>query len=254
MVPNESKGRVAMNRVALITGAARRVGAAIAHTLHTAGFNIVLHYRTSAEAAHALCETLEAARPDSAITLEADLLNLESLPILVEQATTAWGRLDCLINNASTFYQTPLAQATLAQWDDLIGTNVRAPYFLSQAAAPWLRSTQGCIVNIVDIYAERPLTGHSIYGIGKAGLVMLTKALAQELGPLVRVNAVAPGIVLWPEQPISESYKTYLLARTTLGRAGSTLEVAQAVRFLVQDATYTSGHVLTVDGGRSVGH
>ena len=236
--------------VALVTGAAHRVGATIARVLHSAGMNVVLHYRSSEGAAHTLRDELEAIRPHSAITLFAELLDYNSLPSLVEQAVAAWGRLDCLVNNASTFYPTPVAQTTAAQWDDLIGTNLRAPYFLSQAAAPWLSIAAGCIVNIVDIYAERPLKGHPVYSIAKAGLVMLTKTLAQELGPQVRVNAVAPGIVLWPEQPVSDLYKNNLVARTALQRLGSPAEVARAVRFLVQEATYTSGHVLTVDGGR----
>ncbi|CAK0744630.1 pteridine reductase [Gammaproteobacteria bacterium] len=241
-----------MPQTALITGAAHRVGAAIARALHGAGMNVVLHYRSSAEAVRSLCEELETARPDSVVTLQADLLAFDNLSALVDQTVAAWGRLDCLVNNASTFYPTPLEQATAPQWDDLLGTNLRAPFFLSQAAAPWLRITGGNIVNIVDIYAERPLKDHPIYSIAKAGLTMLTKALARELGPQVRVNAVAPGTILWPERPVSDTYKTNLLARTTLNRLGSPTEVARAVLFLVQSATYTSGHILTVDGGRSL--
>jgi len=240
-----------MSQTALITGAAHRVGAAIARTLHNAGMNVVLHYRSSADAMHSLCDELEAARPGSVVALQADLLS-DDLPRLVEQAVAAWGRLDCLVNNASTFYPTPLGQATATQWDDLLGTNLRAPFFLSQAAAPWLRITGGSIVNIVDIYAERPLRDHPIYSIAKAGLTMLTKTLARELGPEVRVNAVAPGTILWPEQPVSDAYKANLLGRTALERLGSPIEVARAVLFLVQSATYTSGHILTVDGGRSL--
>ncbi|CAK0781733.1 pteridine reductase [Gammaproteobacteria bacterium] len=241
-----------MAQTALITGAAQRVGAAIARTLHDAGMNVVLHYRSSVAAVHSLRDELEALRPDSVITLQADLLAFEGLPSLMDQAVAAWGRLDCLVNNASTFYPTPLGQVSAAQWDDLLGTNLRAPFFLSQAAAPWLRTTGGCIVNIVDIYAERPLKDHPVYSIAKAGLTMLTKTLARELAPEVRVNAVAPGTILWPERPVSDTYKTNLLARTALQRLGSPAEIARAVLFLVQNATYTSGHILTVDGGRSL--
>ncbi len=236
--------------VVLITGAARRVGAVIARTLHAAGMNVVLHYRSSADEARALRDELVAARTHSAITLQADLLDFDHLPALVEQAAASWGRLDCLVNNASSFYPTAVTGTSAAAWDDLMGTNLRAPYILSAAATPWLRIARGCIVNIVDIYAERPLKGYPVYSIAKAGLAMLTKALAQELGPEIRVNAVAPGIILWPDQAINDGYKDGLLGRTALRRIGSPLEIAQAVRFLVREATYTSGHILNVDGGR----
>ena len=236
----------------VITGAARRVGASIARVLHGAGMNILLHYRSSAEAAQLLRDELEAVRPNSVQILQADLRDLASLPKMIERAAAQWGQLTGLVNNASTFYPTPLGTVTTQAWDDLIGTNLQSPFFLSQAALPWLRASRGCIVNLVDIYADRPLKNHSVYNIAKAGLVMLTKTLAQEYGPEVRVNAVAPGAILWPEQPIDPAYQANRLERTALQRLGSPLEVAQAVRFLIQDAPYTTGHVLTVDGGRSV--
>lgn len=241
-----------MPQVALITGAAHRVGAAIVRTLHHAGMNIALHYRSSEDEAYSLRDELEITRPNSVETFHADLLDFDGFPALLERTIAKWGRLDCLVNNASTFYPTPFGQTTAAQWDDLLGTNLRAPFFLAQAATPWLRATEGCIVNIVDIYAERPLKDYPVYSVAKAGLVMLTKSLAQELGPQIRVNAIAPGTVLWPEHPVNDAYKSNLLARTVLGRLGSPNEIARAVLFLAQEASYTTGHILTVDGGRSV--
>lgn len=239
-----------MVQTALITGAARRVGANIARVLHQAGLNIVLHYRSSAAEAHKLRDELEAIRANSVYLVQADLLAFDKLPNFIEQVVNLWGSLDCLINNASTFYPTPVGTVTAAHWDDLLGTNLRAPFFLSQAAAPWLTINAGCIVNIVDIYGERPLKDYAVYSIAKAGLVMLTKSLAQELAPNIRVNAVAPGSILWPEHAVTDSYKTNLISRAALKRIGSPSEVAKAVLFLIQNAHYTTGHILTVDGGR----
>jgi pteridine reductase len=238
-------------KVVLITGAAHRIGATTARMLHAAGMNIVLHYRSSRDAAAALQTELNAQRPDSVTLLQADLHETAQLARLVEQAMAAWGRLDVLINNASTFYPTPIGSVTEQQWDDLIGTNLKAPFFLSQAAAPHLRQQQGCIVNIVDIHAERPLKGFPVYSMAKAGLVMMTKSLACELGPEVRVNAVAPGAILWPEH-LDEAGKEKIISRTFLKRQGSPEDIARAIRYLINEAGYMSGQVLTVDGGRSL--
>jgi pteridine reductase len=238
-------------KVVLITGAAHRIGATTARMLHEAGMNIALHYRSSRDAAETLQAELQARRPDSVALLQADLHETAQLARLVEQAVAVWGRLDVLINNASTFYPTPLGSVTEEQWDDLIGTNLKAPFFLSQAAAPFLRQQQGCIVNIVDIHAERPLKRFPVYSMAKAGLVMMTKSLACELGPEVRVNAVAPGAILWPEH-LDEAGKEKIISRTFLKRQGSPEDIARAIRYLINEAGYMSGQVLTVDGGRSL--
>ncbi len=239
-------------QVALITGGAHRIGAHIARTLHGAGVNLVLHYRNSQASAEIVAQQLNGQRAESVVLVQGDLDDLQRLPHLVDEAAAVWGRLDALINNASTFYPTPLGGVTAEQWQDLLGANLRAPFFLSQAAAPFLRATQGCIVNIADIHAERPLKNHPVYSIAKAGLVMLTKALACELGPEVRVNAVAPGAILWPEHGLDEATRQRIVARTFLKRQGEPGDVAHAVLFLLRDAGYMTGQVLTVDGGRSV--
>lgn len=239
------------NKVVLITGAAHRLGATTARMLHAEGMNILLHYRHSRDAAEALQMELNDIRPDSVKLLQADLHDTPSLPGLIEDAVKAWDRLDVLINNASSFYPTPIGSVTEAQWDDLIGSNLKAPLFLSQAAAPYLRQHQGCIVSIVDIHAERPLKEFPVYSMAKAGLVMLTKSLACELGPEVRVNAVAPGAILWPEN-LGEAEKEKIISRTFLKRQGTPEDIARAILYLVRDAGYVSGQVLTVDGGRSL--
>lgn len=241
-----------MAQVALITGAAHRVGATIARTLHGAGLNVVLHYRHSSDAASALASELNSQRADSATLVAGDLLDMAGLASLVERATNPWGRLDCLVNNASSFYATPIGTVTQAQWDDLLGTNLRAPFFLAQAAVPWLQAAAGSIINIVDIHGDRPMKDRPLYSIAKAGLIMLTKSLARELAPQIRVNGVAPGAILWPTSPVSDSYKADILNRTALKRLGSPQDIAQAVLFLARDAHYTTGHILTVDGGRSL--
>ncbi len=239
-------------RVVLITGGAHRIGAHTARTLHAEGANLVLHYRSSRNAAHALQSELNQDRTDSVVLVCADLLDEATLPALISDAHSAWKRLDVLINNASTFYPTPMGKATPQQWEDLFGSNLKAPFFLAQAAAPHLRAHRGCIVNIVDIHADRPLKRHPIYSMAKAGLVMLTKALACELGPEIRVNAVAPGAILWPETDMDEVTKQRIINRTFLKRQGSPEHIARAVLYLIRDAEYTSGQVLTVDGGRSL--
>jgi pteridine reductase len=236
---------------ALITGAAKRVGAQIARTLHAAGYDLALHYRHSAKAMHALCDELEAQRKGSTLAIAADLADDLALPDVVGAAADRYGRLDVLVNNASAFYPTPVGETTAAQWDELFAGNARAPFFLSQLAAPHLRQTHGSIVNLADIYAERPLRGHSVYCMAKAALLMLTQSLALELAPAVRVNAVAPGAVLWPDDKPPAEQKQ-LLARTPLARAGTPQDVADAVLWLARDARYTTGQIIRVDGGRAL--
>jgi len=240
--------------VALITGAAHRIGAEIAHTLHGAGMNVALHYRGSQQAAQTLAAELNRARPDSAALLQADLSDPATLAPLVEAAAARWGRLDALINNASTFYPSAVGTVTLAQWHDLMDVNLRAPFFLAQAATQLLGRNRGCIVNIADIHAEQPLKGYPVYCMAKAGLVMMTRALARELGPGIRVNAVAPGAILLPEQGLDPAEQDSILARTALKRQGSPKDIASTVLFLVRDAKYITGQVLSVDGGRSLGY
>jgi pteridine reductase len=236
----------------LITGAAYRVGATVASFLHARGANIVLHYRSSKDKAEALQKELQQQRNNSVAIVQADLHDINTLPNLIKAATSEWGQLDVLINNASSFYKTELPKVTEEQWDDLIGTNMKAPFFLSQSAAEQLKKQSGCIINIVDIHAERPLKAHPVYSMAKAGLVMMTKALAGELGPDIRVNAIAPGAILWPEQELDKETKEKIISRTFLKRRGDPNDIANAVLFLIQDAGYMSGQVLTVDGGRSL--
>jgi pteridine reductase len=238
--------------VVLITGAARRVGAQIARMLHGAGYDLALHYRHSRAEMDALCADLNATRAVSTHTIQADLADVEKSPRIVEDCIARFGRLDALVNNASTFYATPVGATTPAQWDELFASNARAPYFLAQAAAPHLKSVQGSVVNIVDIYAERPLPGHPVYCMAKAALAMMTLTLAKELAPAVRVNGVAPGAVLWPESGKAYADQQELVARTPLKRAGTPDDVAAAVLFLLRDAKFTTGQILKVDGGRAL--
>ncbi len=238
--------------VALITGSARRIGAAIARRLHAEGFDLALHYRGSAADMHALVAELDAMRPGSVLAVQADLSEFDRLPELVAQAVGRFGRLDALVNNASSFKTTPIGPTTPQQWDELFASNARAPFFLAQVAAPHLKATRGAIVNLVDIYAERPLAGHTVYCMAKAALLMATKSLALELAPDVRVNAVAPGAILWAENEISEAKQQAMLARTPLARTGTPEEIAEAVRWLLRDATYVTGQVIRVDGGRTL--
>ena len=239
--------------VALVTGAANRVGACIAARLHAAGYDLALHHRDSAAAMAATVAPLEAARPGSVRVLQGEL-GEDAVPArLVAETLAAFGRLDALVNNASAFFPTPIGQATPAQWDALFAANARAPFFLAQAAAPALRAAGGAIVNLGDLYGEFPLQDHPIYSMAKAALLMLTRSLARELGPEVRVNAVSPGAVLWPEQGKPEHEQAAMLDRTALRRAGRAEDVAEAVRWLLQDARFTTGQVLRVDGGRALG-
>lgn len=236
--------------VALVTGAARRLGAAIARRLHADGYDLAVHYRSSEADMRALAAELEAARAGSVLTLQADLAEFDRLPELIARTIGRYGRLDALVNNASTYYATPLGSATPAQWDELFASNARAPLFLAQAAAPHLKAARGAIVNLADIYAERPLPGHAVYCMAKAALVMMTKALAVELAPEVRVNAIAPGAILWPQSDRNDAKQTAMLARTPLARTGTPDEIADAVRWLLREATYCTGQVLRLDGGR----
>ena len=236
--------------VALVTGSARRIGAAIARALHAAGYDLALHYRSSSDDVDALAAELERARPGSTVRLQADLAEFDRLPELVAQTVGRFGRLDALVNNASGFFPTPVGEATPAQWDALFATNARAPLFLAQAAAPHLARNGGAIVNLTDLYGERPLAGHSIYCMAKAALLMATRSLALELGPQVRVNAVSPGAILWPEDGGDDAARQAMLQRTPLARTGTPEEVAEAVRWLLQDATYCTGQVIHLDGGR----
>ncbi len=242
------------DKVVLVTGGAKRIGAAICRRLHTAGAMVAIHYRNSGQEARALENELNASRQHSAAAFPADLLDLNVLPELVQQVIKKFGRLDALVNNASSFYATPLADIDEQQWHDLLGSNLRAPLFLAQAAADELRRRQGCIVNIADIHADRPMRGYLLYSVAKAGLVALTRALAQELAPQVRVNAVAPGAIIWPESGIwqNESQRREIIAHSLLERAGEPDDIARTVTFLIQDAPYITGQIIAVDGGRSV--
>jgi pteridine reductase len=240
-------------RIVLITGGARRVGAAICRRLHAAGASIMLHYRESAGEARLLQAELNHTRPDSVALIQADILDLHKLPAIVEQTLSTFGRLDALVNNASSFFQTPVGEITANDWDDLIGTNLRAPLFLAQAATPALRKAEGAIVNITDIHAERPLKNYAVYSIAKAGLLGLTRSLARELAPEVRVNAVAPGPVLWPDDDsFDELSRQRIISHTPLRREGTPEDIAKSVHFLLADATYVTGQTINVDGGRHI--
>ena len=238
--------------VALVTGSARRVGAAIARRLHADGYDVALHYRSSHDAMQALAGELEARRPGSVWTTSADLTEFDRLPEIVAGTVGRFGRLDALVNNASSYYPTLMGTTTPQQWDDLFATNARAPFFLSQAAAPHLKASRGAIVNLADIYAERPLGGHTVYCMAKAALVMMTKSLARELGPEVRVNAVAPGNVLWSDNPVKAETLDIVRERTALQRQGSPEDIASAVSWLLQGNDYVTGQLLAIDGGRSL--
>jgi pteridine reductase len=238
----------------LITGAARRIGAAIARGLHAAGCRVILHCHRSRPEADRLAEELNLARSRSCAVVQADLLDLERIPAVVDEAARAFGRLDGLVNNASSFYPTPFGSIGLAEWEELVGSNMRAPLFLAQAAAPYLRAARGAIVNLVDIHAERPLKDFIVYSVAKSGLAGLTRALALELGPEVRVNGVAPGAILWPDgdEHFAPSERSRILDQTPLGRIGSPQDVAGAVKYLLFDAPFVTGQILAVDGGRGI--
>lgn len=237
----------------LITGAAKRIGAACARLLHSEGYNIFIHYRSSKAEALQLCSEFNQIRTDSAKTIQADLLEINEVEAVAGAACMAWGGgIDVLVNNASSFYPAAVAEVTEPQWDEVFGCNLKAPFFLSQALAQTLADNNGCIVNIVDIYAEQGLKGYPVYSIAKAGLAAMTKVLAKELGPAIRVNGIAPGAILWPDNNLSDQTKQEILQRVALKRTGTPEDIAKAVLFLVKDADYITGHILTVDGGRTL--
>lgn len=248
----QAAGGALTGKAALVTGAARRVGAEIARALHGAGARVVLHFHSSESEAEGLAAELNGLAPGSAVLIQQDLLDVPRLPQLIQSTLGAFGRLDVLVNNASTFYPTPVGEIAERDWDDLIGTNLRAPLFLAQAGAPALAASGGLILNIADIHGTRPLKRHPVYSVAKAGLIMLTRSLARELGPEVRVNAISPGPVLWPEGGLDEPLREQIIARTALKRPGTAQDVARAALFFACDAPYVTGQVLAVDGGRSV--
>jgi len=241
-----------VDKCVLITGAAKRVGAAIARAAHAEGANIAIHYRSSRTPAETLCSELNSLRANSAVAIQADLLDTQSHPRLVQQTLATFGRLDVLVNNASTFYPTPMGAITETQWQDLMGSNLKAPLFLSQAATPSLKATQGLILNLVDIHALRPLLKHPVYSVAKAGLLMLTQSLARELGPEIRVNGISPGPVMWPAA-IDQALKEEIISKTALKRSGSPEDIARTAVFFMKDAPFITGQILAVDGGRSIG-
>ncbi len=240
--------------VALITGGARRIGATIATYLHQQDWNLIIHYRRSGSDATTLAERLNRQRTNSAFTIQADLADMDELSALAQATCAKWGQLNALINNASSFYPTPLSQANEQQWDDLFASNLKAPFFLSQKLSDALRENRGCIINIADIHAERPLKNHSIYCMAKAGNVMLTKTLARELAPEVRVNGIAPGAIAWPEDDaaLSNSEQRSILNKIALERSGEPEDIARTVAFFLNDAPYITGQIISVDGGRSL--
>jgi len=239
-------------KTVLITGGAKRIGNQIAHLLHASGYNIMVHYRSSANAANILVNELNNDRENSAASVQGDLIDIEAIPNIIEQTINTFGRLDVLVNNASTFYPTPIELIEIDFWNDLVGSNLRAPAFMVKSAAKHLRESNGCIINIVDIYAQKPLSNHPLYCSAKAGLEMLTKSLARDLAPEIRVNGVSPGAILWPEQGNSEVTQEDLLERVPLKRMGEPNDIAKTVRFLIDEGTYITGQIIAVDGGRSV--
>jgi pteridine reductase len=240
------------NKKALVTGAAVRIGAAIAETLHERGCDVILHYNSKRESAQRLADRLNAARAGSASLASGDLSRPAGVEELAEQVKSRYARLDILVNNASRFYSTVTGATQAWQWEDLMNSNLRGPYFLAQALLNELREVKGSIINLLDVHSERPMSGHAVYCISKAGLVMMTRALAKELGPDIRVNGVSPGAILWPEHEPSESDKKSILKRIALGCVGEPADVASAVAYLALDGHYITGEILTVDGGRSL--
>jgi pteridine reductase len=241
------------SKVALITGGARRIGAEIARCLHGSGMNIALHYRTSLDDARRLRDELNATRPASAQLFEADLRDRLAIKEMVASVTDTFMRMDVLVNNASAFSATPLGAIDDGAYQDLLDINLKAPLFLAQAVVPQLRSAKGCIINIADIYGLKPLAAHVVYCASKAGLIMMTRSLALELAPDIRVNAIAPGTILWPETDCDDIERAAVLAGTPMGRAGDPVDIAQTVLFLVREAHYVTGQVIKVDGGRAIG-
>lgn len=251
MVENKTTNLITDRKVAFITGAAKRIGRETTKTLHNAGYNVVIHYNTSKSDAQRLADKLNDIRKNSAEIVQGDLLATENVKQLSERVIAQYGRLDLLVNNASSFYPTDVRATELEQWDDLMGTNLKAPFFLTKALIPQLELNKGCVINMVDIHAERPLLGYSVYCMAKAGLVMLTKSLSRELAPSIRVNGVAPGAILWHENELDEQDKNTVLNEIALRRMGDPKDIAEAILYLA-NANYVTGHILAVDGGRSV--
>ncbi|MFD2179038.1 pteridine reductase [Veronia pacifica] len=239
------------DKVVLVTGAARRLGKVITETFHSAGFKVVIHCHSSLEEGHALAAALNVEREDSAAVIQADLCDENAVKRLAIEAINVWGRLNCLINSASMFYPTPVDSATSKDWDALFGSNLKAPFFLTQSCAAALRDSAGSVINIADIYADRPLKGHSLYCMAKAANVMMTKSLAVELGPEIRVNGIAPGAILWPENGMDDAEKENIINTVPLARKGTAEDVAKAILDL-ESSRYITGQILTVDGGRSL--
>ena len=243
-----------INKWVLITGGAKRIGAKIARTLHAEEMNLVIHFNTSSDAANELCSELNSIRNDSAIAIGSNLTNQTEVESLITKVIETTGQLDVLINNASTFYPTPIEDITLDDWDNLMGTNLKAPLFLCKHAAPHIKESKGCIINMVDIHASKPLKNHPIYGSAKSGLAMLTRSLAKDLAPEVRVNGIAPGMILWPENEPSEEIKQKVVDQIPLKRSGEPNDIAQTVFFLIANADYITGQIITVDGGRGINY
>jgi len=249
---NNEQAKTIDAKCAFITGASKRIGAMTSRLLHEAGYNIIIHCRLSRQSADDLADEFNQLRNNSAKVIQGDLNDETIYNHLIAQAHQCWGRLDVLVNNASSFFPTPIGSITLDDWNNLINSNMKAPLFLAQAAAPHLKQTQGCIVNMVDVHAQRPMKEHPVYCAAKAGLSMITMSLAKELGPEVRVNGVAPGAILWPDNDIAEHTKQLILERTTLKRPGEPIDIAKTILFLVKDADYITGQIIAVDGGRTI--
>lgn len=249
---NNADKDTASVKTALITGGAKRIGAVTTRTLHQAGYNVIIHCRLSRQSADELAAELNDNRADSARVIQGDLNNETIYNHLIDEAHKCWDRLDVLVNNASSFYPTPVGSITLDDWNNLLNSNLKAPLFLAQAAAPYLKQVQGNIINMTDVHAQRPMKEHPVYCAAKAGLVMLTMSLAKELGPEVRVNSVAPGAILWPDNEMPDHTKSLILERTTLKRPGDPIDIAKTILFLVRDAHYITGQVIAVDGGRTI--
>ena len=249
---NNSNAKNTIAKTALVTGGSKRIGATTVRLLHQAGYNVIIHCRLSRQSADALAEELNSIRNDSAAVIHGNLNDETIYNNLIEQAFKCWHRLDVLINNASSFYPTPVGSITMDDWNNLINSNMKAPLFLAQAAAPYLKKTQGNIINMIDVHAQRPMKQHPVYCAAKAGLAMLTMSLAKELGPDIRVNGVAPGAILWPENDMSEHNKKLIVERTSLKRPGEPIDIAKTILFLARDANYITGQIIAVDGGRTL--
>ncbi|HSB95163.1 MAG TPA: pteridine reductase [Spongiibacteraceae bacterium] len=239
-------------KVALITGAAQRIGAQLARALHARSYNVVIHYNSSAAAAEEIARDLNALRENSACALSADMQNVSAVQQLAADAQAAWGRVDVLINNASSYYSTPWDSATEHDWDRLVGSNLKGPFFLTQALLPELAARSGCVVNMIDIFAERPIREFPLYCMAKAGVAMLTKSLAVDYGKSVRVNGIAPGAILWPEPPLSAEEQARMLAKIPTGQIGHPDDIVRTALFLIEDAPYINGQIIAVDGGLSL--